>query len=197
MNPVFFSSPAEFRRWLAKNHVTATEVWIGYYKKASGKGGMVYKEALDEALCFGWIDGIVKSIDANSYMQRFTPRKPRSVWSNINVAHVKRLTAAGKMHASGLAAFAARDPAKTGIYSFEVRQSAKLSPAFEKKFRANKKAWAFFLAQAPSYQRLAIYRVMSPKQDATRERWLARLIEESAAGRRLDPMKSTATQSPK
>jgi uncharacterized protein YdeI (YjbR/CyaY-like superfamily) len=185
MKPMFFRTAAEFRRWLEQNHAAASELWVGYYKKDSGKGGMVYKEAVDEALCFGWIDGLTRRIDEDAYMQRFTPRKRGSNWSNINVGHVKRLTAAGKMHASGLAAFAGRTAAKTGIYSFERKQPAQLPAAFEKKFRAHKKAWAFFTAQAPSYQRIAVHRVISPKQDATRERWLKRLIEESSAGRRL------------
>lgn len=189
MKIVHFPSALEFRRWLEQNHATATELWIRFYKKASGKGGMTYKEAVDEALCFGWIDGLLKSIDADSFRQRFTPRKPGSIWSNINVGHVARLTAAGKMHASGLAAFAARTSGRTGIYAFERKQPAQLPPEFEKKFRANRKAWSFFTAQPPGYQRLAMHKVINPKQQATRERWLARLIAESAAGKRLSDFK--------
>lgn len=185
MNPLYFSAPEKFRAWLEANHARVTELWIGFYKKASGKGGMVYAEALDEALCFGWIDGLVRSIDGERYAQRFTPRQRASIWSNLNVGHVQRLTAAGRMHPNGLAAFAARSPAKTGVYSFEARKAPVLSAAFAKKFRAQPKAWAFFNAQPPGYRRLALHRVMSPKQDATRERWLTRLIEASAAGKRL------------
>jgi uncharacterized protein YdeI (YjbR/CyaY-like superfamily) len=195
MKPTHFAAAAEFRRWLEKNHATATELWIRFHKKASGKPGMVYSEALDEALCFGWIDGLLKGVDADSYMQRFTPRKPRSNWSKINVAHVKRLTAAGKMHPSGLAAYSAREPARTGVYSFERTEPPQLPAVFEKKFRANKQAWAFFTTQPPGYRRLAIHRVISPKQEATRERWLNRLIEESAAGRKLDAMMTASKRS--
>jgi uncharacterized protein YdeI (YjbR/CyaY-like superfamily) len=187
MKPIFFFSSAEFRRWLEKNHATTKELWIGYYKKASGKGGMTYHEAVEEALCFGWIDGVVNTIDADSYKQRFTPRRPGSNWSNINVRHVARLRAAGKMHPAGLAAFAARDAKKTGIYSFERQQPAKLPAAFEKKFRANRRAWTFFTNQPPGYQRLLIHKIVSPKQAATRERWLERVIAASAEGRRVGP----------
>jgi uncharacterized protein YdeI (YjbR/CyaY-like superfamily) len=184
MKPVHFLTPAHFRRWLEEHHATATELQIGFYKKSAGKPGMVYKEALDEALCFGWIDGVVHRLDAERYMQRFTPRKRGSIWSNINVGHVARLKAAGRMRPAGLAAFAGRSAAKTGVYAFE--QAAKqLPPAYAKRFRANKKAWAFFTAQAPWYQRLAIHKIVSPKQLATRERWLDRVIADSAAGRRF------------
>lgn len=145
---------------------------------------MSYPQALDEALCFGWIDGMVKTIDAASYMQRFTPRRPGSIWSNVNVRHVERLQSAGKMHAAGLAAFAGRDPKKTGVYSFENRPKT-LPRALEKEFRAHKKAWAFWEAQPPGYRRLLTWFVMSAKQDATRARRFARLIAECAAGRRL------------
>ena len=185
MNVVHFATPAEFRAWLENHHGTETELWVGFYKKSSGKGGMVYAQAVDEALCYGWIDGLMRSIDRERYSQRFTPRKRGSIWSTINVGHVKRLKAAGLMRPSGLAAFEARTPERTGIYSFERKQPAKLPPAFAKRFRAEKKAWAFFLAQPPGYQRLAIHHVISPKQAATRERWLARLIQASAAGQRL------------
>jgi uncharacterized protein YdeI (YjbR/CyaY-like superfamily) len=185
MNVIHFATAADFRRWLEQHHTTAKEVQIGFYKKSAGKPGMVYKEALDEALCFGWIDGIVRSLDAERYTQRFTPRKPGSIWSNINVGHIQRLIAAGKMRPAGLAAFAARTAQKTGIYSFE--QPAKtLPPAFAKKFRAHAKAWTFFSAQPPGYRRLMIHKIVSPKQAATRERWLERVIAASAAGRRIE-----------
>ena len=184
MNVSHFASAAAFRHWLARHHATATELHVGFYKKSSDRGGLTYSEAVDEALCFGWIDGVVRKLGADTYTHRFTPRKPRSIWSNVNVGHVARLTAAGRMHAAGLAAFAARTASKTGIYSFETR-AKKLPPACEKKFRANRKAWTFFTAQAPWYQRLAIHKIVSPKQEPTRERWLARVIAASAAGRRL------------
>lgn len=187
---LFFTSRSEFRRWLEENHSRVTELWVGFYKKKSGLGGLTYAEAVQEALCFGWIDGVLKPVDATRYLQRFTPRRARSVWSNVNVAHVERLTAAGQMHPAGLAAFAARTEARTGIYSFEARNPYPLSPDFEQRFRANAAAWTFFSAQAPWYRRAAIHKVMSPKQTDTRERWLARLIADSAAGRRLDALKA-------
>ena len=185
MKVTHFNTAAVFRRWLEQHHATATELQVGFYKKDSGKGGMTYQEAVDEALCFGWIDGIVRKIDAVSYTHRFTPRKPRSIWSNVNVAHVARLTAAGRMHPTGLKAFAARIEKKTGIYAFEQKQPQVLPPACLKQFKANKKAWAFFTAQAPWYQRLIIHKIAGAKQEATRERWLARAITASAVGKRL------------
>jgi len=186
MNVTHFATAADFRRWLQENHATATEFQVGFYKKSSGKGGMTYADAVDEALCFGWIDGVVRNFDADSYTHRFTPRQPGSIWSNVNVGHVARLTDAGRMHAAGLVAFAARTRAKTGIYSFENKNPPALPVAYERIFRANKKAWVFFSAQPPGYRRLALHKVTSPKQPETRERWLARLIAASAAGRRLD-----------
>ncbi|HSY53798.1 MAG TPA: YdeI/OmpD-associated family protein [Opitutaceae bacterium] len=191
MNVIHFASAADFRRWLEHNHATTTELWVGFYRKDSGKGGLTYPEALDEALCFGWIDGIRKKAGADRYTSRFTPRKSSSIWSLVNLRHVGRLTAAGKMHASGLKAFAARLAHRTGVYAFEQKPQ-KLPAAYEKKFRANKKAWGFFTTQAPWYQRTAIHKVISPKQEATRLRWLNLLIADSAGGRRLDALTSPA-----
>lgn len=184
MKPKFFSTPAQFREWLERNHDSASELLIGFHKKSSGKKSITYHEALDEALCFGWIDGVRKKLNETSYMQRFTPRKPRSIWSNINVGHVERLKKEGRMHASGLAAYEKRDPKRTGIYSFE-NDPAKLTPLFEKKFRANKKAWDFFQEQAPYYKRLMIYRIMNAKKEETKIRKLDQLIEVSANGQRI------------
>ena len=189
MKVIHFHSPADFRRWLEHHHASTTELWVGFYRKDSGQGGLTYPEALDEALCFGWIDGIRKKIDAASYTNRFTPRKSGSIWSLINIGHVGRLTAAGKMQPSGLKAFAARLAHRTGVYAFE-QKSPKLPVAYGKKFRASRKAWAFFTAQAPSYQRTAIHKVTSPKQEATRLRWLHLLIADSARGKRLDALTS-------
>jgi len=190
MKPAHFQTAAEFRLWLEQNHARASELWVAFYKKGAGKTGLSYKEAVDEALCFGWIDGIIKRLDDERYMHRFSPRKPASRWSNLNVRNVERLTAAGKMHSAGLAAFAARTAARTGTYSFEAAKAVKLPPELERQFRAKAKAWSFFTTQPPGYQRTAIHRVLSPKQAATRERWLHRLISESAAGRRLDAFAS-------
>ncbi|MEO7414477.1 MAG: YdeI/OmpD-associated family protein [Opitutaceae bacterium] len=146
---------------------------------------MTYMEAVDEALCFGWIDGIVRKIGADSYSHRFTARRTGSIWSNLNVAHVDRLTQAGKMHAAGVAAFAARTAKKTGVYAFEQREPQKLPAAYLRRFKANKTAWTFFSSQAPSYQRLIIHKVVTSKQAATKARWLDRAIEASAGGQRL------------
>lgn len=186
MSAIFFATAAEFRRWLLANHARVTELQVGFYKKGATRKGLTYREAVEEALCFGWIDGQVRRIDEERYQHRFTPRRPGSTWSNVNVAHVERLNAAGRMHASGLAAFHARLPAKTGVYSFEPATPPVLPAAMARRFRAAKAAWAFFQAQPPGYRRLALHKVVSPKQAATRERWFARLIAASAAGRRLE-----------
>jgi len=187
MNATHFPAAADFRRWLERNHATSAELIVGFYRKNSGRGGLTYAEAVDEALCFGWIDGIVRRLDDVSYCHRFTPRKPGSTWSNVNVAHVARLTAAGRMHAAGLAAYAARDPARTGIYSFEKGKAAPvLPPALAKRFKAHGQAWNFFQAQPPGYRRLQLHHVAGAKQEATRLRRLDKLIAACRAGRRLD-----------
>lgn len=186
MTPRFFKSAAAFRAWLEKNHAVATELWVGLYKKHAAERGLTYPDAVLEALCFGWIDGVMRRIDDDTHMQRFTPRKPGSTWSNINVAHVERLTREGRMAPAGLAAFAARSAAKTGIYSFERTQPVEFPPALLRAFKANAAAWKFFNAQPPGYRRLATHRVASAKRDATRQRRLEKLIAASAAGRRID-----------
>jgi uncharacterized protein YdeI (YjbR/CyaY-like superfamily) len=191
--PEFFRSQAEFRKWLEKNHTKVDELWIGYFKKASGKGGLVYKQALDEALCFGWIDGVVNRVDADSYKQRWTPRRDKSIWSNINIKRATELRDAGLMAPAGLAAFEARDAKRSGVYSFENRPKT-LDAARAKTLRANKKAWTFFEAQPPGYKRLMIWRVMSAKQDATRDRRLDQLIKASAAGKRMDLLTGAPTK---
>ena len=184
---VHFSSPEEFRKWLAKNHASATELFVGFYKTASAKKGATYAQALDEALCFGWIDGVRRSVDSDSYMIRFTLRKPKSIWSLVNVRHVKRLQKAGKMAEPGLKAFALREKQRTGIYSFEQKRPG-LSTKFKKLFRANGPAWKFLSRQAPWYQRTAGYWVSSAKHEETRMRRLAKLMEVSANGQRLDQL---------
>ncbi|MFO1514509.1 MAG: YdeI/OmpD-associated family protein [Verrucomicrobiota bacterium] len=180
----YFRSAATFRVWLEANHASATELWLGFYKKDSGKGGITYAEALDEALCFGWIDGVKKRVDELRFTQRFTPRRPTSVWSLINVGHVERLTKAGRMKPSGVKAFAARTAAKTGIYSFENRPR-ELSPELQRQFKLATAAWDFFQQQPPGYRRVASFWVMSAKRDETRTRRFARLISDSKGGRRL------------
>lgn len=181
----FFAHAAAFRGWLERHHADAKEVWVGFYRRDSGKSGLTYPEALDEALCFGWIDGIRKKTGDDTYTNRFTRRKAGSIWSLVNVGHVARLTAAGRMHAAGLAAFAARRPEKTGVYSFERAAATALPPGLARRFKRDRRAWAHFAAQPPGYRRLAIHYVTSAKQDATRERRLDRLIAASAAGRRI------------
>lgn len=181
--PTHFASAADFRAWLEQNHAAITELLVAFYSKKSGRGGLTYPEALDEALCFGWIDGVRRNLDPERFTIRFTPRKAVSTWSVINIRHVERLTAAGKMAPAGLAAFAARTTARTGIYSFEQRPQD-FPAALKKIFRANAPAWKFWAAQPPGYRRTAIWWVISAKQEVTRQKRLAELIKLSAAGRR-------------
>ena len=184
MQPKFFTSPEQFRQWLERNHDRAAELLVGFHKKSVGKKSITYAEALDEALCFGWIDGVRKSFAETSYTIRFTPRKPRSIWSNVNVRHVERLKKAGRMQPPGLEAYERRDAKRTGIYSFENRPK-ELSPEYEKTFRQNKAAWKFFQEQPPGYKRLMVFRTMSAKKQETRLRRLQQLIESSEKGERL------------
>ena len=183
--PTFFTRADEFRQWLILHHDEKNEVLVGIYRKGAGRDGMSYAEAVDEALCFGWIDGVTHKVDEVSYAIRFTPRRAHSNWSLTNVRNVSRLVKSGKMHPAGAKAFDAREEKRTGVYSFE--QAAKeLPPSYEQEFRSNAAAWKFFQAQPPYYRRLLTHKVVSPKQEATRRRWLNRLIEASAAGRRLE-----------
>ena len=191
MKPKFFSTPAGFRKWLEQNHDKASELIIGFHKKASGKKSITYPQALDEALCFGWIDGVRRKLDETSYVQRFTPRKPRSIWSLVNVRHVERLKKEGRMQPPGLEAYERRTPERTGIYSFENRPK-ELSPAYKKRFRQNKEAWKFFEEQPTYYKNLVIFRTMSAKKEETRIRRLEQLIECSAKGRRLGMLEPKA-----
>ena len=189
MKPRFFSSPAQFRQWLEKNHDSAAELLVGFHKKDSGKKSITYPQALDEALCFGWIDGVRRSLDETSYTIRFTPRKPRSIWSNVNVRHVERLTKEGRMAEPGRKAYALRDPNRTGIYAFE-NEVREFSPEFEKKFRANKSAWQFFQSEPPSIRRTCIFWVMSAKKEETRLRRLEQLIARGEKGIRSGVMET-------
>jgi uncharacterized protein YdeI (YjbR/CyaY-like superfamily) len=187
MNPHFFTSAAKFHHWLEKNHTQSVELWVGFYKKSSGQASTTYQEALDEALCFGWIDGIRKTVDESRYTIRFTPRKPASIWSNVNIRRANELIALGRMTPAGLAAFQAHQQEKSGVYSYENRPR-QLDAKYEKKFRANKTAWDFFQSQAPYYRRTASAWVMTAKKEETRLRRLAVLIEDSAQGRRAGIM---------
>jgi uncharacterized protein YdeI (YjbR/CyaY-like superfamily) len=184
MKPRFFKTPGELHRWLTDNHARVKEQWIGFHKLASRKPSVTYQEALDEALAFGWIDGLRKSLGDSSYVIRFTPRKPNSIWSAVNIARVRLLRKEGRMAGPGLAVFEARDPAKTNRYSFE-QQGGSFDRAQAREFEADAEAWAFFQAQPPGYRRLATWWVISAKQPETRARRLGVLIEDSAAGRRI------------
>jgi len=185
VKPTHFATPAEFRRWLAKNHKTAAELWVGFHRKGSGRPSITWPESVDEALCFGWIDGLRKSVDADSYMIRFTPRRKTSTWSNVNAKRMPELIEAGRVKPMGLAAWEARMPHKTGIYLSEQKGDAQFTAPFEKRFKANAKAWEFFTAQPRGYRNITTRWVSSAKQEATRERRLETLIKDSAAGRRI------------
>ena len=182
--PRYFRTVAELRSWLEKNHDSASEVWVGFYNQRSGKTGITYREALDEALCFGWIDGVRKSVDEGRYRQRFSPRRARSMWSVVNIKRVGELEAAGRMCAPGRAAFEKRDEKTAGADSI-ARANAAFTGLLERRFRASAKAWAFFQARPPGYRHLATWYVMSAKKDDTRRRRLDTLIALCADGRLL------------
>ena len=184
MTPKFFAKQTDFRKWLEKNHDKETELIVGFYKVNSGKPSMNWSESVDQALCFGWIDGVRKSVDKDSYCIRFTPRRAKSIWSAINIKKVAELTKLGLMQPAGIAAFAKRDEKKSAIYAYET-ELVKLSDEFEKQFKKHEKAWSFFESQAPYYRKLATKWVMSAKQDATRRTRLARLINESENERKV------------
>lgn len=185
LEPRFFATPKSFRAWLARHHADTPELWVGFYKKDSGRRSITWPESVDEALCVGWIDGLRKSIDEHRYMIRFTPRKPRSIWSQVNTKRARELLEAKRMLPAGVRAFEGRDPRKTNLYSFEQRHAAKLDPALEGRFKANRAAWTFFTSQPDGYRRIALFYVMSAKQEETRLRRLDTLIRDSAAGLRI------------
>jgi uncharacterized protein YdeI (YjbR/CyaY-like superfamily) len=186
MKPTFFKSQAEFRAWLEKNHDQVSELWVGLQKTGSTQKGLHYKQALDEALCFGWIDGLRKSIDESRWTIRFTPRKPRSIWSAVNIKRVGELKALGLIKPPGLKQFEGRDEKRAKLYSFE-NAPVELDAAYERQFQANKKAWEFFQSQASYYQRAIKFWVMSAKKEETRLKRLAILIEHSAKGMKAPP----------
>jgi uncharacterized protein YdeI (YjbR/CyaY-like superfamily) len=188
LEPRFFPSLSAWRAWLEEHHADAEELWVGLYKRDSGRPSVTWPEAVDGALCFGWIDGLRKSVDPISYKIRFTPRKPRSIWSTVNVKRATELSAMGLMHPAGLAAFQKREAGRSGIYSYEQRKSAKLPAAYQRKFRAQKTAWEFFQAQPPGYKRTCSFWVISAKREETRLKRLAVLIEDSKHRRRIGPL---------
>ena len=183
MQPRFFENAELFRKWLERHHESESEVLVGFYKKGSGQPSITWPESVDQALCFGWIDGVRKRIDDVSYTIRFTPRRRGSIWSRVNIGRVKELKRLGLMHASGLRAFGLRSAKKSGVYSYENEPA--LAAAEKKQFRAAKRAWKFFSEQPPSYRRQAIGWVVNAKREETRARRLATLIDDSAHGRRL------------
>jgi uncharacterized protein YdeI (YjbR/CyaY-like superfamily) len=187
--PTFFATRAAFRRWLARHHASASELWVGFYKKGSGRPSITWPESVDEALCFGWIDGVRRSIDQDSYVIRFTPRTRQSRWSLVNTRRAEELARLGRMRPAGQRAFDARDAGKSGAYSFERRETPSLTADETMRFRANRDAWTYFSAQPPGYRRVATWWVVSARRDDTRVRRLATLIDDSAAGRRLGPMR--------
>src|SRR6202140_734317 len=180
-----FKTQAEFRAWLIDNHATATELGVVLHRKASGDPSMTWSEAVDQALCFGWIDSVARRLDDTRRVQRFTPRKPKSNWSAVNIKKVEELTAQGLMTPAGLAAFARREQARSAIYSYENRHLAALDPEREALFRANAAAWEFFSKQASGYRQTVFYLVMNAKREEARARRLAKLIAESSAVRRI------------
>jgi uncharacterized protein YdeI (YjbR/CyaY-like superfamily) len=188
-DPIFFASPAQLRDWFDANHETAAELWLGSYKKATGRPSVTWSESVDEALCVGWIDSVRYSLDAERSAQRFTPRRAGSNWSAINVAKITALRAAGRMRPAGEAAFAARREDRTAIYSFEQAGFPELPAEDEARFRANEAAWAWFSAKAPGFRKQALHWVISAKRPETRERRLVTLIEDSAAGRPIKQMR--------
>ncbi|TDX09886.1 YdeI/OmpD-associated family protein [Flavobacterium sp. S87F.05.LMB.W.Kidney.N] len=184
MTPTFFANQSEFRKWLEKNHQKEKELLVGFYKVNSKKPSMSWSESVDQALCFGWIDGVRKSIDQDSYTIRFTPRKPSSIWSAINIQKMEDLTKVGLMTDAGLKAFSFRTESKSKIYLHE-KEPVPLDEAYEKEFKSNKIAWEFFEKQAPSYKKVMIHWIMSAKQEKTRQSRLEKTIIESQNQKRI------------
>lgn len=183
-----FKDAAAWRAWLEGNHDKKTELYVGFWNKGTGRPSVTYKEAVDQALCYGWIDGVRGKHHPDGCFNRFTPRKARSTWSLYNVARVAELTKAGLMRPAGIKAFKARDEKNTGIYSAENKEKAVLPPAMEKRFRANTRAWAFFSARAAGYKRAAIWLIISAKREETKEKRLMQLIADSEAGRTIEAL---------
>jgi uncharacterized protein YdeI (YjbR/CyaY-like superfamily) len=184
INPIFFENQEDFRKWLEKNHNTEKELIVGYYKVSSEKHNMTWSQSVDQALCFGWIDGIRKSIDKESYFIRFTPRKPKSIWSAVNINKFNELSKAGLMKPAGIAAFKLREESNSRIYSYE-NEEFKLPEEFDKVFKANGQAWSYFQSLPPSYRKVSTKWVMSAKQEVTRIKRLDELIRDCEAGRKI------------
>jgi uncharacterized protein YdeI (YjbR/CyaY-like superfamily) len=188
MRPRFFTTPAKWRAWLELHHRSARELWVGFYKRGTGRPSITWPESVDQALCFGWIDGVRKAINEASYVIRFTPRRTGSVWSSVNLARAQELTRLGLMRPAGLVAHEARTPARSGLYSYEQRKSATLPEGLKRRLKGNRKAWAFFRQQPAWYRQGAVWWIVSAKKPETRERRLTALIEDSAARRTIKPL---------
>ncbi len=199
MTPRFFPNREDLRRWFEVHGRTEPELWIGYHKKGTGRTGVIYVEAVEEALCVGWIDGQVRRIDEHSYTNRFTPRGPKSIWSRLNVRRVRSLIRDGRMRPEGLRAFRARTPERTGVYTFEQRDPKRsaLDPASRGTLRANSSAFAYFAAQPPGYQRDLVRWIMSAKRPGTRAKRLDAVILASKARRRVDPLRPYDSLTPR
>lgn len=185
MKPHFFTTQDDFREWLEKHHQKETELLVGFYKVGSGKPSMTWPQSVDQALCFGWIDGVRKSLDADRYTIRFTPRKPSSIWSAINIDKMENLLAQKLVKPAGLTAYEKRTENKSRVYSHERTEDAVLPDAMEKEFKANKTAWEFFTKQAPSYRKMVLHLIVSAKQEKTRQSRFEKLLNASAEGKRL------------
>ncbi len=183
--PTYFARPSDFRKWLEANHESETELLVGLHKRDSGRPSMTWPESVAEALCFGWIDGVRRTVDEHSYSIRFTPRKSSSIWSTVNTRTMKELVAAGLAHPAGLRAYERRIDAKSDIYAYENRNSAVLDAESEKAFRKNRAAWKFFETCPPWYRRTAIWRIISAKRPETRAKRLAELIDCCATGKSI------------
>ncbi len=184
MKPLFFSNQLKFREWLKRHHADEKELLVGFYKVTSGKESMTWPQSVDQALCFGWIDGVRKSIDEESYTIRFTPRKTTSIWSSVNIKKIKDLTEKGLMQVAGLEAFKHRKDDKSSIYTYEKKEMV-LDKALEKKFKSNKQAWDFFQSMAPSYKKSVINWLMTAKQESTTQRRFDELIKDCEAKRKI------------
>jgi uncharacterized protein YdeI (YjbR/CyaY-like superfamily) len=189
VEPIYFASPEEFRAWLEQHHAAETELLVGYHKKETGVPSLTWPESVDEALCFGWIDGVRRRVDDERYTIRFTPRKPRSTWSAINIERCRELIEQGRMRAAGRSAFEARSEERSRTYSYERREAAALSDEEEQQFRANQAAWAYWEARPPGYRRTATHWVVSAKRAETRARRLATLIADSESGQLIGPLR--------
>lgn len=195
VKPTYFPEPAAFRAWLEANATSAGELLVGFFKRGSKRPSMTWPESVDEALCTGWIDGVRRRVDEESYTIRFTPRRPRSIWSAVNISRVAELTKQGRMRPAGIAAFNKRTDARSGIYSYEQREAAMLDADAERKFAGAPGAWDFFQAQPPSYRRLAAHWALSAKRPETREKRLATLVADCAAGLRLKQFRHVSNSS--